>query len=169
MIFDLIIGGTKLRSKKFVAIHRGGELSPEEHIQLMHWAIACYERVLFYYGKKLDEPISHAIKVAEGWCNGNFSTGDAIDASRRVHSLAKNMDNPVALAVARSVGQGVATAHMADHCMGAALYAQRALKFAGKSYEEEKRWQLERLNQIPDDLAELIRNTLPIKAKGLGV
>ncbi|MNN93236.1 hypothetical protein D3C81_2116430 [compost metagenome] len=79
------------------------------------------------------------------------------------------MDNTVALAVARSVGQGVATAHMADHCMGAALYAQRALKFAGKSYEEEKRWQLERLNQIPDDLAELIRNTLPIKAKGLGV
>ena len=72
-------------------------------------------------------------------------------------------------AVARSVAQGVATAHMADHCVGAALYAQRVLKLAKKSYEDEKMWQVERLNRLPGDLADLVRVTLSIKAKGLGL
>ena len=58
---------------------------------------------------------------------------------------------------------------MAAHCVGAALYAQRALKFAEKSYEDEKTWQVERLNQLPDDLANLVRATLTIKAKALGL
>ena len=89
--------------------------------------------------------MSIAIKVAEDWKNGKSSTGDAIKASRKVHSFAKTIDNPVAHAVARAVGQGVATAHMADHCMGAALYAQKAVKLAGKSFEEERTWKIEKL------------------------
>jgi len=47
-----------------------------------------------------------------------------------------------------AVGQGVATAHMADHCMGAALYAQKALKLAGKSFEDERNWQLKKLEDL---------------------
>ena len=158
-----------LRNSRFVANHRGGDLLSNEHIKLMRWAISCFERVLIYYGEELDEPINHAIAVAEGWCRGTYTTGDAISTSRSVHSLAKEISDPVAQEVARSVGQGVATAHMADHCVGAALYAQRALKFAKKSYEDEKTWQVERLNQLPDDLANLVRATLTIKAKALGL
>ena len=30
-----------------------------------------------------------------------------------------------------------------DHCMGAALYAQKAIKLAGMSYMEERNWQEE--------------------------
>ena len=158
-----------LRNPRFVTIRRGGNLSPDEHIKLMQWAISCFSRVVIYSGEKLDEPISHAIKVAEGWCRGTYTTGDAISASRSVHSFATRSFDPVVQAVARSVGQGVATAHMADHCVGAALYAQKVLKLAGKSYEEEKMWQVERLNQLPKDLADLVRATLSNKEKGLGL
>ena len=152
-----------------MAIHRNGDLSPDEHIKLMQWAISCFERVLTYYGEEIDEPINHAISVAEGLCRGTYTTGDAISASRSVHSLAREISDPVSQAVARSVAQGVATAHMADHCVGAALYAQRVLKLAKKSYEDEKMWQVERLNRLPGDLADLVRVTLSIKAKGLGL
>lgn len=158
-----------MRNPRFVATHRGGDLTRDEHIELMQWAISCFQRVLPYYGEKLDEPMKHAITVAEGWCEGTYRTGDAISASRSVHSLSRDISDPVAQAVARSVGHGVATAHMADHSMGAALYAQRALKFAGKPYGDEKLWQVKQLDRLPEDLADLVRVTLSIKAKGLGL
>ena len=158
-----------MRDPRFVAMHRGGDLSLDEHIKLMKWAISCFERVLSYYGEQLDEPIKRAITVAGGWCRGTYTTGDAISASRSVHALAKGISDPVMQAVARSVGHGVATAHMAEHSMGAALYAQRALKFAGRPYEDEQIWQVERLDRLPEDLADLVRVTLTAKAKGLGL
>ncbi|NLL95603.1 MAG: hypothetical protein GX227_00600 [Clostridiaceae bacterium] len=59
---------------------------------------------------------------------------------------------------------------MADHCMGAALYAQKALKLASKPYENERSWQLEKLKEfLPNDLAQLIKETMEVKAKGLGI
>jgi len=163
------VGIRRMRDKRFVAVHRGGQLSKEDHRKLMKWARSCFERVLLYYGKELDEPLRNAVKVAEDWQNGKCSTGDAIKASRKVHAFAKTIECPVVYAVARAVGQGVATAHMADHCMGAALYALKAVKLAGKSFEEERSWQLEQLEDLPEDLATLIKTTIAVKAKGLGL
>lgn len=154
-----------------MASHLGGKLSLENHRKLMRWGILCLERILSYYGKNLDEPLIEALKVAQAWQDGNGSTGDAIKASRKVHSFAKTIDNPVAYAVARAIGQGVATAHMADHCIGAALYAQKTLKVAGKSYKEESDWQMNELVnlKLPLDLITTIKRTIAIKAKGLGL
>jgi len=76
---------------------------------------------------------------------------------------------PVFHVVARSVGHAAATAHMADHCVGAALYAQRVLKLTKGSYEDEGRWQVKQLNGLPNDLLELVKVTLAVKAKGLGL
>lgn len=59
--------------------------------------------------------------------------------------------------------------HYEDVSGGAALYAQRALKFAGESFVEERAWQLGQLSQLPDGLAELIETTLLAKARGLGL
>jgi len=158
-----------LRDPGFLAVHRGGDLSREDHVELMQWAISCFNRVLVYYDKELDETICHAIVVAEGWCKGSYTTGDAIRASRSVHAHAREITCPVAQAVARAVGHGVATAHMADHCMGAALYAQKALKLAGQSDQEERTWQVEQLRHLPEGLGGLVRATLLVKAKGLGL
>jgi hypothetical protein len=51
------------------------------------------------------------------------------------------------------VGQAVATAHMADHALGAAWYALKAVKNAGKSPDAERRWQDE---QLPLEIMDLI-------------
>ena len=158
-----------MRNPGFVAVHRGGDLSRENHVKLMQWAISCCKRVLAYWGEELDETICHAIVVAEGWGSGLYTTGDAIRASRSVHAHAREITCPVAQAVARAVGHGVATAHMADHSLGAALYAQKALKLAGQSYQEEGAWQVEQLHHLPEGLAELVSSTLREKAKGLGL
>lgn len=67
------------------------------------------------------------------------------EASVKAHSVAREATNPTAIAVARSVGHAVATAHMADHSLGAALYALKAIKSEKASIELEMEWQHERL------------------------
>jgi len=47
----------------------------------------------------------------------------------------------------------VATAHMADHSLGAALYALKAVKSAGRSIDAERKWQNE---QLPQEIMELV-------------
>ncbi len=134
-----------MRDKRFVTEHRGGPLKKEQHDQLMKWACACAEHVLFLFGEKPDEPLKNALLVAEEWRSGNASVGDAMKASVAAHAVARESSNQTAIAVARSVGQAVATAHMADHSLGAAWYALKAVKNAGKSPYAERRWQDEQL------------------------
>ena len=49
---------------------------------------------------------------------------------------------------------------MADHALGVALYALKAVKSAGKSIEAERKWQKE---QLPSEIKELVLNTVPGK------
>jgi hypothetical protein len=74
-------------------------------------------------------------------------------ASVAAHAVARESSHPTSIAVARSVGQAVATAHMADHSLGAAWYALKAVKNAGKSPDAERRWQDE---QLPSEIKDLI-------------
>ena len=77
-------------------------------------------------------------------------------ASVSSHAVARESANPVSIAIARSIGQAVATAHMADHSLGAAIYALKAVKFANKSIDEERKWQNE---QLPSEIKELVMTT----------
>jgi N-methylhydantoinase B/oxoprolinase/acetone carboxylase alpha subunit len=67
--------------------------------------------------------------------------------------VANENSDPVLVAVARSVGHAVATAHMADHSPGSADYALKAVKSAGLSIEAERQWQDE---QLPEEIRELV-------------
>ena len=91
--------------------------------------------------------------IAREWAQGNASTGDAMKASLSSHAVARESSDPIAIAVARSVGQAVATAHMADHALGAAWYALKAVNHAGKSTDAERRWQD---NQLPTEIKDLV-------------
>ena len=146
-----------LRDKRFVAEHRGGPLKKEQHRQLMQWAIDCAEHVLPVFGDKLDPRLTNALKVAEEWRQGKASVGAARNAAYEILKLARELSNPVAIAVARSVGHAVSTAHMADHSLGAALYALKAIKNAEKSVEVERKWQEQKL---PADVRELVLSAL---------
>jgi hypothetical protein len=134
-----------MRDKRFVAEHRGGPLKKQQHYQLAQWACECAQHVLHLIGERIDARLQHALDVAEQWKQGNASVGDARKASVDAIRVAKESSNTTATAVSRAIGHAVATAHMADHSLGAAWYALKAVKDAGESTEQERQWQDERL------------------------
>jgi hypothetical protein len=105
------------------------------------------------FGEKIDERLTNALEVASEWKEGKASMVDARKASVEAHDVARESSNTTAIMVARSVGHAVATAHMADHCLGAAWYSLKAVKSAGGSIEAERRWQNE---QLPPEIKELV-------------
>ena len=142
-----------MRDKRFIAEHRGGPLKKEQHYLVITWACDCAENVLHLFGEITDERLKNALLIAQEWAQGNASTGDAMKSSVAAHAVARESSHPTSIAVARSVGHAAATAHMADHSLGAALYALKAVKNAGKSPDAERRWQDE---QLPSEIKDLI-------------
>jgi hypothetical protein len=142
-----------MRDQRFVARHRGGPLKKEQHRQLIIWACACAEHVLPLFGETPDERLKDALLVAKAWAQGNTPTGAAMKASLAAHAVARASSDPISRAAARSVGQAVATAHMADHALGAAWYALKAVKSAGTSAGAERLWQDE---QLPPEIRDLV-------------
>jgi hypothetical protein len=142
-----------MRDKRFIAEHRGGPLKKEQHYQLITWACDCAEHVVPLFGEPIDDRLKNALLIARDWTQGNTSTGDAMKASLSAHAVARASKDLTAIAIARSVGQAVATAHMADHALGAAWYALKAVNLAGMSADTERRWQD---NQLPPEIKDLV-------------
>jgi hypothetical protein len=142
-----------MRDKRFIAENRGGNLKKEHHRQLIIWACKCCEHVLPLCSEELDERLTNALLIAKKWATGDAKAGDAMKASVRSHAVARESANPVSIAVARSIGHAVATAHMADHSLGAAIYALKAVKFSDKSTDAERKWQNE---QLPAEILEFV-------------
>jgi hypothetical protein len=154
-----------MRDKRFVAEHRGGLMTQENHRLLMRWARECCQHILPLIKSGPDDRLAYALSVAREWEEGNAKTGKAMNASREAHAVARILTDPVEVAVARAIGQGVATAHMAEHSLGAALYGLMAVKLSGLSVTQEREWQYERLQQLPVDVVELVRTTMSEKGK----
>jgi hypothetical protein len=116
------------RDPRFVAIHRGGDLDVTTHRLLVAWAADCAEHVLHLFTEvhPNDTRPDHAIVIARQWASGNATVEQARQAAFGAHAAARESPNPAASDVARSAGHAVATAHMADHELGAAAYAIRA-------------------------------------------
>jgi uncharacterized protein GlcG (DUF336 family) len=101
------------------------------------------------FGNTIDERLKNAIIIGNEWADEKATTGDAMKASLAAHVVARESSSPISIAIARSVGQAVATAHMADHSPGAALYALKAIRNAGKTVETEREWQNK---QLPSEI-----------------
>ncbi len=135
-----------MRDHRFVAAHRGGPLDRESHRLLARWAADCAESVLPLFARCSDDGRpGRAIEVARAWAGGEVPTGAAMKASLAAHAAARAVKDPTAIAGARAAGQAVATAHCADHCMGALLYALKALAAAGLPTRSELQTRLEKL------------------------
>jgi hypothetical protein len=160
----MAIYGIKMRDIKFIAEHRGGLLTRDNHHKLIRWARECSEHVLSLPGQEPDKRLIHALHVAEEWGNDNVTTGEAMKASVCAHAAARESSDPVSVAVARSVGHAVATAHMADHSAGAALYALKAVKLAGNPIAEERDWQIRQLRHLPSEIVDVVIFSLMKKA-----
>ena len=158
-----------MRDKRFIALHRGGLLTKDNHQKLIRWARECSEHVMSLIDETIDERLVHALHVAREWENENVPTGEAMKASLDAHAVARESSRPAFIAVARSIGQAVATAHMADHSLGAALYALKAVNHSGRSIDEERDWQETKLKQLPAEIVELVLATMIEKEKGLKI
>ncbi len=155
-----------MRDNRFVAVHRGGPLTKDHHHQLIRWARECSEHVLSLIDENIDKRLINALYVAKEWEKEKVTVGEARKASLGAIAVANEYSNPIIIAVARSIGHAVATAHMADHSLGAGLYALKAVKNAGKSVDAERKWQNE---QLPSEIMELALNVMSKKERGLKI
>jgi hypothetical protein len=151
-----------MRDKRFVAEHRGGPLKKEQHRQLIRWAVNCVEHLLPLFAEKLDHRIYTALATAKAWELGNATVGEARKAAVGAIALANESTDPAYIALARAAGHAVATAHMSDHALGAALYGLKVVKNTGGSVEAEREWQNEHLSP---EIRELILTAMREKEK----
>jgi hypothetical protein len=160
---------TGRRDPRFVAIHRGGSLDDATHGLLVAWAADCAEHVLSLFAAACpdDDRPAHAIETARAWSRGESSVTQAREAAFAAHAAARDASVPVAREVARASGHAVATAHMADHELGAAFFAIRAVRLTVPASESvaagqrECRWQRDRL---PTAVRELVLSDQELRA-----
>lgn len=123
------------------------------------WAIECARRVLPYFEEKYpkDKRPQKALEILQKWIDtGKFSMAVIRKASLDAHVAARSVgeDSP-ARSAARACGQAVATAHVARHAYGPAIYAQQAIFRASDmssramaAVASERNWQYGRLLQL---------------------
>lgn len=127
-----------MRDRRFIAEHRGGLLKREFHEELAGWACECVVHVASLLGEIPDIRFTEALLTARKWIAGDVSTGEAMKASVAVHTAARECRDMVKTAVYRAAGHAVATAHMADHSLGGAIYAVKAVMAAGGDASAER-------------------------------
>lgn len=156
-----------MRDRRFVAVHRGGPLDRDSHVFLARWAADCAERVLPLFTRRSDDRRpKDALDIARKWANGEVKTGAAMKASVACHAAARRAKDKASIAAARAAGHAVATAHAADHSMGALLYALKALEAAGRPTEAELQDQLAKL---PEHLREPVTSGVLLRLEKLGI
>lgn len=139
---------TGRRDPRFVTVRRGGTLKAAHHRLLAVWAADCAAHVLHHYElAHPDDPRPRqAIEGARAWARGEIGMVQAREAAFAAHAAARGALG-AAREAARAAGHAVATAHMADHELGAAAYAIRAVRAAAGAGQAERagktecRWQ----------------------------
>lgn len=137
--------------------------SRDDHVALACWAADCAGRVLPYFEAKYshDPRPRQAIQVLRDWMDtGRFEMRVIRAASLGAHAAAREAKeaNPAACFASRAAGQAVATTHVPDHALGAALYALKAINAADppnvkQVIAAEREWQLQNL---PPNLREWV-------------
>lgn len=133
-------------------------MTKDQHKQLILWACKCVESVMIQTLGSIDERLTSAINIANEWALDNVSVGEARKASIEVIAVARGFTNPIEIAVARSIGHAVATAHMADHSLRAAEYAIKAIKLANLPIDIEREFQDKQLSLNIKELVLSARN-----------
>lgn len=155
------------RDPRLVRIQRGGTLDDKTHQSLALWAAQCAERVLHLFEEQCPDDMrpAEAIKAARAWARGEITMMQAREFAYAAHDAAREAEG-AAHEAARAAGHAVATAHMADHELGSAFYALRAIMIAypdkPEKVTEEREWQRQTL--MPD-IRELVLDDMQKRAK----
>ena len=144
----------------------GGLLEDGPHQSLALWAASCAERVLPLFQESYPSVLgpSQAVDATRIWAKDGMTMMEARSFAYAAHAAAREVEG-VAREVARACGHAVATAHMADHELGAAFYALRAIQLAFPDQPEkvaaERAWQKEALTE---DIRELVLDDMKQRA-----
>ncbi len=151
---------TGSRNPQFVTIRRGGTLQDDQHRLLAVWAADCAEHVLHYFSEQFpeDDRPQRAIEQARAWSRGEINMLQAREAAYTAHAAARTASG-AAREAARAAGHAVATAHMADHELGAAAYAIRAVRAASSIETRDENGRIEcqwQRDQLPKAIRALV-------------
>jgi len=135
-----------------------------KHRLLAEWAADCAERVLPLFAREHldDDRPSRAIEATRAWARGEIRVGAARDAALAAHAAARETSDP-ARAAARAAGQAASTPHMADHSLGAMMYAVKAVRLASDASDSQPAAQREyewQLQHLPTQVRDLVLSAL---------
>ena len=119
----------QVRDPRLVTVRRGGSLTDADHRLLAVWAAACAEHVLvlFESGCPGDTRPRDAIATARAWARGEVGMMQSRGAGGHAMGAARLLTGPARWA-AYAAGQTACVAHVAEHDLGAAAYAIKAVR-----------------------------------------
>lgn len=148
----------RVRDPRMVTIRRGGSLTDVDHRLIALWAAACAEHVLGHFEREQpDDPRPRdAIAAARAWARGDMPMIQARAAGGHAMGAARALSGAARFA-AYAAGQAACVGHVAEHDLGAAAYAIKAVRSAqpddSRAGRTERDWQRSRL---PDPIRSLV-------------
>jgi hypothetical protein len=147
------------RDPRLVTIRRGGTLTDADHHLLALWAAECAEHVLHLFETvRPDDPRPRAaLEQVRAWTRREVTMMQARAAGGHAMAAARPLTGAPRHA-AFAAGQAAVVAHVAEHDLGAAAYAIKAVRSAAPDADaveagrRECRWQRERLPAAVRDL-----------------
>ena len=148
----------EVRDPRLVTVRRGGTLTEADHHLLALWAAACAEHVLPLFER--DEPSDgrprEAIDAARAWARGELTMMGARSRGGHAMGAARPLRGPARFA-AYAAGQAACVGHVAEHDLGAAAYAIKAVQAASPhdpdARRRERDWQRD---QLPEEIRVLV-------------
>jgi hypothetical protein len=149
----------RVRDPRLITIRRGGTLTDEHHHLLALWAAECAEHVLELFENTVpaDRRPREAIAQARGWVRGEVAMMAARAAGGHAMGAARQLRGAPRFA-AYAAGQAACVPHVAEHDLGAAAYAIRAVQACAPTSRAavagrlECRWQRDRLPEVIREL-----------------
>ncbi|MGG5260163.1 putative immunity protein [Phycicoccus avicenniae] len=149
-----------VRDPRMVTVRRGGSLTDADHHLLALWAAECADHVLWLFETAVPEDPRprDALAAVRGWVAAEVPMMRSRAAGGHAMGAARPLTGAPRFA-AYAVGQAACVPHVAEHDLGAAAYAIKAVVAAAAPTEaerarvEECAWQRDRL---PDAVRELV-------------
>lgn len=101
----------------------------QTHRTLVIWAFACVEKPLRRLQERYPQETrpERAVALCREWAQGKCKMPQAKQALLAVHAMAKELSDPVDIALCHAIGQACATVHVETHAIGLALYELTAI------------------------------------------
>ena len=146
----------EVRDPRMVTVRRGGSLTEADHQLIALWAAACAEHVLHLFERERpDDPRPReAIDATRAWAAGQMPMMQARAAGGHSMGAARPLRGASRFA-AYAAGQAACVGHVAEHNLGAAAYAIKAVRAA----QSERHGRAERdwpRAQLPNGIRDLV-------------